>query len=337
MTSGSLLKGQSKICVCAIRRFTSVGLPIVHHEGYVAPLPEGHRFPMAKFAQVFKFLEQDCIIQSSKQVFKPDRCSWSTLGLVHTQEYLNGLSQLSLTDKEVRRIGLPLTNEVVSRCRYETGGTLFAAKLALKYGLACSTAGGTHHAFPSFGAGFCLLNDLAVTAQYCITNKLTERVLIVDLDVHQGDGTANIFKNDDNVFTFSMHCKKNFPFHKESSNYDVPLANGLKGSDYLNELRLNLPDILDTIKPSLVLYDAGVDPHVDDLLGKLCLTDQNLFDRDLYVLTEVHIKRKIPCASVIGGGYSTNIGELARRHTIIHRAANTVWSNNTCMPIIDKL
>ena len=334
MNSRSLLRRQNKICVCVIRTFTSVSLPIVHHEGYVAPLPEGHRFPMAKFTHVFKFLQQDYIIQTNKQVFKPERCSWTTLGLVHTEEYLNGLSQLSLSEKEVRRIGLPLTSEVVSRCRYETGGTLVAAKLALKYGLACSTAGGTHHAFPSFGAGFCLLNDLAVTAQYCITRMLTETVLIVDLDVHQGDGTANIFNNDNfkDVYTFSMHCEKNFPFHKESSNYDVPLANSLKGSDYLNKLCSHLPNILDAIKPSLVLYDAGVDPHKYDLLGKLCLTDQDLFDRDLYVLTEVCIKRKIPCATVIGGGYSTDILELARRHTIIHRAAKAVWSNIVFVP-----
>ena len=288
---------------------------------------------MEKFAEVFKLLEQDCIIQSNKQVFKPDRCCWSILGLVHTQEYLNGLSQLSLTDKEVRRIGLPLTKEVVSRCRYETGGTLFAAKLALQYGLACSTAGGTHHAFPSFGAGFCLLNDLAVTAQYCIANKLTERVLIVDLDVHQGDGTAYIFNDESydntfkNVYTFSMHCEENFPFPRESHYGDVPLAKGLEGSDYLNELRLNLPDILNEFKPSLVLYDAGVDPHVDDRFGNLCLTDQNLYDRDLYVLTEVYIKRKIPCATVIGGGYSKSVEKLAKRHTIIHRAADNVWNN----------
>jgi len=247
---------------------------------------------------------------------------------VHTREYLNGLSQLCLTEKEVRRIGLPLTDEVVSRCRYETGGTLVASKLALEYGLACSTAGGTHHAFSGCGAGFCLLNDLAVAAQYCVTNMLTEKVLIVDLDVHQGDGTANIFSNNDfkNVYTFSMHCDKNFPFRKELSNFDVPLPSGLKGSEYLNKLRFHLPNILDVIKPSLVLYDAGVDPHVDDLLGRLCLTDQDLFDRDLHVLTEVCLKRKLPCATVIGGGYSNDIEELARRHTIIHRAADTIWS-----------
>lgn len=321
-----LLSRQNKFC--DRRKFTSVGVPIVHHEGYVAPLPEGHRFPMAKFAHVFKFLEQDSIIKSSKQVFRPKHCSWDTLGLVHTQEYLNGLSHLRLTEKEVRRIGLPLTNKVVSRCRYESGGTLVVSKLALEYGLACSTAGGTHHAFPSFGAGFCLLNDLAVAARYCVTRMITEKVLIIDLDVHQGDGTANIFSNSDfkNVYTFSMHCEKNFPFHKELSNYDVPLASGLKGSEYLNKLCFHLPNILDFVKPSLVLYDAGVDPHMHDLLGRLHLTDQDLFDRDLYVLTEVCFKRKLPCATVIGGGYSNDIQELAKRHTIIHRAANTIWS-----------
>ena len=252
-----------------------------------------------------------------------------TLALIHTQEYLNGLSQLNLTEKAIRRMGLPLSSEVVSRCRYETGGTVVASKLALKYGLASSTAGGTHHAFPSFGAGFCLLNDLAVAAQYCITKMLTERILIVDLDVHQGDGTANIFNNlnSTNVYTFSMHCEKNFPFRKEPSNFDIPLAVGLEGNEYLNELHLHFPNILDFLKPSFVLYDAGVDPHMHDLLGRLCLTDQDLFDRDLFVLTEVCIKRKIPCATVIGGGYSSDLQELARRHTIVHRAADVTWTN----------
>ena len=318
---------QNKVIDYVSRTFTSTGLPIVHHEGYVAPLPEGHRFPMAKFAHVFKFLQQDSIIKSSMQLFRPNHCSWTTLGLVHTQEYLNGLSQLSLTEKEIRRIGLPLTSAVVSRCRYETGGTLVASKLALQYGLACSTAGGTHHAFPSFGAGFCLLNDLAVAALYCTTKNLTDKILIVDLDVHQGDGTANIFFNNNNIYTFSMHCENNFPFHKEPSNFDVPLADGLKGKDYLETLCLHLPSILDFVKPSLVLYDAGVDPHVHDLLGKLCLTNQDLFNRDLYVLTEVCLKRNLPCVTVIGGGYSNDIQELAKRHTIVHRAANNVWNN----------
>lgn len=283
---------------------------------------------MAKFTHVFKFLQQDSIIRSDGQVFRPDCCSWNTLGLVHDQEYLNGLSQLRLTEKEVRRIGLPLTTKVVSRCRYETGGTLVASKLALQYGIACSTAGGTHHAFATFGAGFCLLNDLAVAAQYCVTNMHIEKILIVDLDVHQGDGTANIFNNNvpKNVYTFSMHCKQNFPFRKQLSDFDVPLISGLKGNEYLYELRLHLPHILDSVKPSLVLYDAGVDPHAHDLLGRLCLTDQDLFDRDVYVLTEVCIKRKLPCATVIGGGYSNNIQELAKRHTIVHKAANTVWN-----------
>ena len=325
-----LLLRQNKVCDFISRRtISSIGLPVVHHEGYVAPLPEGHRFPMAKFAHVYQLLEQDSIIKNGRQVFRPNRCSWNTLALVHTQEYLNGLSHLSLTEKEVRRMGLPLTSEVVSRCRYETGGTLVAAKLALEYGLACSTAGGTHHAFPSSGAGFCLLNDLAVAAQYCITKLLTDNILIVDLDVHQGDGTAYIFNNlsCNNIYTFSMHCEKNFPFRKEQSNFDVSLADGLKGNEYLNELRSHLPEILDSVQPSFVLYDAGVDPHVHDLLGRLCLSDQDLFDRDLYVLTEVCIKRKIPCATVIGGGYSDDIHELAKRHTIIHRAANYIWSD----------
>jgi len=309
-----------------IRMYSSLGLPIVHHEGYEAPLPEGHRFPMAKFTHVFQYLVQDSVVQNNKQVFKPNHCSWETLRLVHTKEYLERLATLNLTEKEIRRIGLPLTEEVISRCRYETGGTLLAAKLAMKYGVACSTAGGTHHAYSDFGTGFCVLNDLAVTAKYSCMKMQTKKVLIIDLDVHQGDGTADICKELDNIYTFSMHCDKNFPFRKQLSDLDVALKSGLDGEEYLNQLKYYLPSVLDSFKPSLVLYDAGVDPHIYDALGKLKLTDNDLFARDLYVLTEVCIKRKIPCATVIGGGYSRDIRVLAKRHTIVHKAANFVWN-----------
>ena len=309
----------------AIRVYSSLGLPIVHHEGYEAPLPKGHRFPMTKFTRVFQHLVQDSIVQNSNQVFKPKHCSWDTLRLVHTPEYLKRLVNLSLTSKEIRRVGLPLTKEVISRCLYETGGTLLAAQLAMEYGLACSTAGGTHHAHSNFGAGFCVLNDLALTAKYFCVGKQT-KVLIIDLDVHQGDGTAEICKGLKNIYTFSMHCEKNFPVHKQPSDLDISLEPGLIGKEYLHLLRYHLPSILDSFKPSLVLYDAGVDPHIHDILGKLNLTDHDLFARDLYVLTEVCIKRKYPCATVIGGGYSNDIRQLAKRHTIVHRAANYVWN-----------
>ena len=300
-------------------------LPIVHHDGYVSPMPDGHRFPMKKFHLVYDILKKDGVIRADAQVFLPDKPSWSTLSLVHEQSYLERLKTLCLSEKDVRRIGLPHSKEVVSRCCFETGGTILAAKLALQRGLAASTAGGTHHAFPSFGSGFCVLNDLAVAASVLCNEGLTDKVLIIDLDVHQGDGTAFIFRNNSSVFTFSMHCEHNFPMKKQISDLDVAVPKGMNGTDYLATLSQYLPWLLDFVRPDLVLYDAGVDVHAGDLLGKLMLSDADIYQRDHYVLEKV-TGRGIPCACVIGGGYSDNIFQLSRRHTIVHRAASKIWS-----------
>lgn len=203
---------------------------------------------------------------------------------------------------------------------------MLAAELALQRGLSSSTAGGTHHAFPDRGSGFCLINDLAVAAKYFINSGKVEKVLILDLDVHQGDGTAYIFKDCNSVFTFSMHCEKNFPLRKEFSDLDLPLVEGTEDKEYMNKLVDHLPMVLDSFRPDLVLYDAGVDPHEHDDLGKLCLTDRGLYQRDMYVIKNV-IGRGIPCCTVIGGGYSKDLDRLAIRHTIIHRVCSNVWRN----------
>ncbi|XP_073779979.1 uncharacterized protein SYNPCC7002_A1628 isoform X2 [Danio rerio] len=213
----------------------------------------------------------------------------------------------------------------LSAVRCGPGGTLLAGQIALQRGLACSTAGGTHHAFPSHGSGFCLLNDLAVTAKHLISEPTPKRkILIVDLDVHQGDGTAFIFKDEPSVFTFSVHCQRNFPLRKQQSDLDVSLEDGTEDREYLSRVQEHLPWLLESFRPDLVLYDSGVDPHWDDELGKLRLTDEGLYRRDLYVLHTV-VKSGIPVATVIGGGYSRDIDRLARRHSIIHRAALKVW------------
>ena len=307
--------------------FRRAFLPIVHHHGYVAPIPEGHRFPMQKFHHVFRILMADSVISSRKgQVFTPELPSWAALECIHESVYLSKLQFLRLSDNETRRIGLPQTAEVVQRCRLETGGTLLAAKLAFQCGLAVSTAGGTHHAFPSYGSGFCMLNDLAVAAKWCINAGLSNRVLIVDLDVHQGDGTAFTFENDNQIFTFSMHCEQNFPMRKQKSDIDVSVQEKVDGGGYLSLLCDHLPWIMDTFHPELVLYDAGVDVHKDDILGKLSLTDDDIYIRDSYVINAA-LKRGIPCACVIGGGYSKDIIALAKRHTILHRAALRSWEN----------
>ncbi|XP_059187781.1 uncharacterized protein SYNPCC7002_A1628 [Centropristis striata] len=305
-------------------RHDSSALPIVHHSRYVCDLPPNHRFPMGKFPRVLHALINDQVI-TEKQVWVPEIASKDLLSCVHTEEYLNNFINGKINEQEQRRTGFPWSEGIVARCRYETGGTLLAAEVALQRGLACSTAGGTHHAFPSFGSGFCLLNDLAVAAKYLMGISSPKRkILIVDLDVHQGDGTAFIFKEEPCVFTFSVHCGKNFPLRKQTSDLDVSVEDALEDREYLSTVEAHLPWLLDTFRPDLVLYDAGVDPHWEDELGRLRLTDQGLYQRDLYVMKTV-VSRGVPVATVVGGGYSRDIDKLAIRHSIVHRAATQVW------------
>ncbi|XP_068441767.1 uncharacterized protein SYNPCC7002_A1628 [Clinocottus analis] len=306
-------------------RHESSSLPIVHHSKYVCDLPPNHRFPMGKFPRVLHHLIQDQVI-TEKQVWVPEIASKDLLSCVHTDEYLNNFISGNINEQEQRRTGFPWSEGIVRRCRYETGGTVLAAEAALQRGLACSTAGGTHHAFPSYGSGFCLLNDLAVAAKYLMGSSSSpkRKVLIVDLDVHQGDGTAFIFKEEPCVFTFSVHCGRNFPLRKQQSDLDVSVEDGLEDKEYLSTVEAHLPRLLETFRPDLVLYDAGVDPHREDELGRLRLTDQGLYQRDLYVMKTV-LSRGVPLAAVIGGGYSRDIDELAVRHSIVHRAATQVW------------
>jgi acetoin utilization deacetylase AcuC-like enzyme len=229
-----------------------------------------------------------------------------------------------LDEKSLRRIGLPWSPALVDRTCVAVGGTILTAQLALECGLACNTAGGTHHAFPSYGSGFCIFNDLAIAARFLQNLGLVRQVLIVDLDVHQGDGTAFIFQDDPSVFTFSMHCEINFPSTKQQSDLDVPLPVGMEDDAYLQTLAQYLPDLLSQVKPDLVLYDAGVDPHVDDRLGKLALTDTGIFRREMQVLSTC-VSHGYPVACVIGGGYANNLDSLVYRHSLLHRAAGNIY------------
>ncbi|KAM3874723.1 uncharacterized protein SYNPCC7002_A1628-like [Diretmus argenteus] len=320
--SKSESNSENKITVssCSTQvRHESSGLPIVHHSEYVCELPSHHRFPMGKFPRVLHFLMKDQII-TEKQVWVPQIASHELLSCVHTDEYLHNFTNGKTNESEQRRTGFVWSEGIVRRCRYETGGTVLAADIALQRGLACSTAGGTHHAFPSYGSGFCLLNDLAVAAKHLLGRCSRRRVLIVDLDVHQGDGTAFIFKAEPRVFTFSVHCGKNFPLRKQRSDLDISVEDGMEDEEYLSTVEDHLPSVLETFRPDLVLYDAGVDPHRDDELGRLRLTDQGLYQRDLYVMKTV-VARGVPVATVIGGGYSRDVDQLAIRHSIVHRAA----------------
>ena len=298
-------------------------LPIIYHPDYVAPMPPGHRFPMGKFRHLRDLLLQDEVV-TPDQFYEPDLLSRDWLELVHTPEYVQDYCNGTLSPKALRRIGLPWSPPLVARTCIAVSGTVLAAQLALQVGLACNTAGGTHHAFPGYGSGFCIFNDLAIAARVIQQQQLAQKILIVDLDVHQGDGTAFIFQDDPSVFTFSMHCEINFPSHKESSNLDVGLAAGLEDEPYLQTLAQYLPDLLSQVKPDLVLYDAGVDVHAEDRLGKLALTNSGIRRRELQVL-HTCLSQGYPVACVIGGGYADDFTALVYRHSLLHRAADEMF------------
>ncbi|MEL7504753.1 MAG: histone deacetylase [Cyanobacteria bacterium J06554_6] len=301
------------------------GLPIVYHEDYVTPLPDGHRFPMPKFRLLKDLLLRDGII-TEQQIYPPGIPPQNWLELVHTPNYVSAYQQGTLDPRAQRRIGLPWSPGLVQRTCTAVGGTILTAKLALQNGIACNTAGGTHHAFPDYGSGFCIFNDLAIAARVLKRQGLVERILVLDLDVHQGDGTAWIFQDDPSVFTFSMHCAVNFPGRKQVSDLDIPLAEGLEDDGYLRQLTAHLPDLLSQVRPDLVLYDAGADIHKDDRLGKLAISNTGLFQRDWYVF-DTCLRAGYPVACVIGGGYGDDMAALIYRHSLLHRAANQVMNS----------
>lgn len=298
-------------------------LPIIHHLDYIAPLPPGHRFPMSKFRQLYELLLTDRVTQP-EHFYIPEYPTPELIELVHTSSYVKAYCEGTLDSKAQRRIGLPWSPALVNRTCVALGGTILTAKLAIQQGLACNTAGGTHHAFPDYGSGFCIFNDLAVASRVIQKLGLAEKILIVDLDVHQGDGTAFIFKNDHSVFTFSMHCEVNFPGTKQKSDLDIPLPLGMEDDAYLQTLANYLPNLLSEIKPDIVFYDAGVDTHIGDKLGKLALTDTGIFRREMQVLTTC-ISAGYPVACVIGGGYADDMKSLVWRHSLLHRAASQVY------------
>lgn len=298
-------------------------LPIIYHPNYVAPLPEGHRFPMPKFRQLYELLLADGVAYL-EQFHTPELPPQEWIQLVHTPDYVQAYCEGTLDAKAQRRIGLPWSPVLVNRTCTAVGGTVLTAHLALSQGMACNTAGGTHHAFPSYGSGFCIFNDLAIAARVLQKLDLVHKVLIVDLDVHQGDGTAFIFQNDPSVFTFSMHCEVNFPGTKQKSDLDVPLPVGMEDDAYLQTLAQYLQDLLSDFQPDLVLYDAGVDTHVGDRLGKLALTDTGIFRREMQVLSTC-VAGGYPVACVIGGGYADDLNGLVYRHSLLHRAASEVY------------
>jgi acetoin utilization deacetylase AcuC-like enzyme len=294
-------------------------LPVVHHPAYVAPMPAGHRFPMAKFGRLMAYLLEERVVGRA-QVRVPEPAPVEWLRLAHAGDYVSAVLTQTLDAAAVRRIGLPITPEVARRARAANGGTVLTARLALEHGLACNTAGGSHHGFAGYGSGFCVFNDVAVASRVLLDEGLVERILVVDLDVHQGDGTAAIFESDPRVVTFSMHCRTNFPLHKQTSDLDLALDAGLENEAYLRLLAEHLPGLLEDVRPHLVFYNAGVDPHVDDKLGRLALTEEGLWRRERLVL-ETCLKAGVPVAGVIGGGYALDLDHLARLHAILPQVA----------------
>lgn len=314
-----------------VATYTGDGLPVIHSPAFSAPvLPEGHRFPMGVFQRIHDLLLIDEVVkpwQIQVPTSLPGRCM---LELAHDPDYLTAFCDGVLTKQDVKRIGfgdVVRTPVLIERTLTEIAGTLLAAELALDRGLAVSTAGGTHHAFAGHGSGFCILNDLALTALELQRRGDVTRVLILDLDVHQGDGTAAILAGHPNIMTVSFHAEKNFPTRKQKSDLDVALPDGMGDDDYLRELSSVLPRILAEFRPQLVLYDAGVDSHVDDELGRLSLTNGGLLRRDLQVIDTV-LAAGVALAGVVGGGYSENLTTLARRHCCLHLSANEMWRDH---------
>eukprot|EP00884_Botryococcus_braunii_P005823 jgi/Botrbrau1/15241/Bobra.0149s0093.3 len=311
------------------RTWVKEALPVVYHELYSAPiLPEGHRFPMPVFRRIYQLLIEDGIVQEH-QVHRPPLFKNDDLILlVHDREYVERFSKGALDPVRIRQIGFGQVTsqpDLIARTKAEVGGTLYTARLALRHGLAVNTAGGTHHAFPAHGSGFCILNDLAICAETLLAEGVVSRVLIFDLDVHQGDGTAFIFTGRSDVYTVSVHAASNFPARKQCSHLDVPLPDRLGDEAYLGIVGTVLTDTLRSFKPDLVLYDAGVDVHTEDSLGNLSITDVGLQRRE-YLVLDTCMGFGVPVAGFVGGGYSPDLDVLARRHCWLHRAAHELWS-----------
>jgi acetoin utilization deacetylase AcuC-like enzyme len=296
-----------------------VTLPIVHHPDYVAALKPTHSFPMSKYGELRGALERRGLTPPGAWL-APAPASAAQLALVHDAGYVGRALADALTPEEVRRIGLPDTPQVIRRARLAAAGTTLAARLAMERGVACNGAGGSHHAGPQGGAGYCVFNDVAVATATLLAEGLVGRVLVIDCDVHQGDGTARIFANDPRVFTLSLHAEKNFPARKARSSLDVGLADGTEDAAYLEALRTALEAAYARFAPDLVFYNAGVDPHREDRLGRLALSDDGLRARDRAALASAR-DRRLPVVGVLGGGYGPDPRVIAERHALLFEEA----------------
>ena len=285
-------------------------LHVVHHADYMAPRPERGTFKFDKY-----YLVMEALRESGQAVTEhaPDPMPREWLEAVHEPSYVEQVFTASVPRDKERRIGFPITEKIRDRVRHTNGGTFLAAQLAFQHGYAANSAAGSHHALADTGAGYCVFNDLAVASNRLIAEGDASRILIVDLDVHQGDGTASLTALRDDIFTLSLHAEKNFPVRKARSNHDVALPDGLDDDGYMEALNSTLPDLIDDFAPDLILYQAGVDPHKEDKLGRLALTDDGLERRNRFVVSEAR-KRGLPIASALGGGYGDDQSIVAQRH-----------------------
>ncbi len=292
-----------------------MNLPVVNHEDYFAKIGDDHKFPINKFRELAKYLVKNKIV---KKFHVPYPCSDETLRRAHSESYIRNVKNKTLDKNSIKKIGFPLVDSVVQRSLVATGGTVLASKLAINNGLACNTAGGSHHANFDGGAGYCVFNDVAVAAEYLLSCGLAGRILIVDLDVHQGNGNSEIFKNNKNVFTFSMHSKSNYPAKKSVSDLDVELDDNMEDKQYIKVLKFYLNQ-LNQENFDYVFYIAGVDIHFNDRLGKLKISDEGIKERD-EIVTQNFFSKGIPLCGVLGGGYNKDFQKLVELHSFLHQS-----------------
>lgn len=306
------------------KKFSSkLGLQIAFSPIYKYKLPEKHRFPMIKYELIPEQLIYEGTISES-QLFHPEKLSEEILLHTHDLIYWDKLKNLTLSEKEIRRIGFPLSLNLIERGRHIAQGTIDCAYLALQNGCAMNVAGGTHHSFADHGEGFCVLNDFAIAANHLLVEKIVEKILIVDLDVHQGNGTAKLFENNHKVFTFSMHGAMNYPSRKEKSDLDIGLPDKTKDNYYLRTLHNTLPHLIDLVQPDLIFYLSGVDILETDKLGRLSISLDGAKNRDRFVL-ELCKKNNIPLAISMGGGYSERIATIVDAHVNTFRLAQEIF------------
>jgi acetoin utilization deacetylase AcuC-like enzyme len=297
-------------------------LRISYSPGYVAPLPEGHIFPMKKFSGLHNFLIQNKIFTKSSFV-EPGMAEFTSLCTVHTTRYGYGVWNGDLSRKEIRRMGLPWSKELAVRSRLAVQGTINAGLMALQDGIAGNLAGGTHHSMPDYGEGFCVFNDVAVAIKVLRQSKWVNRVLVIDCDVHQGNGTAEIFKDEPDVYTFSIHGEKNYPFVKPPSTLDIGLPDKTTDREYIHTLSDALDKIFNEFEPDLVFYLAGIDPLETDHYGRLSLTMKGLEERERLVIETV-TQKEIPLALLLSGGYAPTLQQTVEAHAIMYLAAKEI-------------